>query len=112
LAVTHWDDEPDMAAMEEKVRSVQCDGLQWGVCMLPNYFYNFAFSNFIILTAKVVTYPLGDRELQIGCVVEDEKVSTTWLTEKMKEFKFRSLYTNNFKREWVPSSSSGVCTSF
>jgi hypothetical protein len=51
---------------------------------------------------------LGDRELQIVCVVEDEKVSVHWVTEKIKEFKFRSLYMLDFKREWVPQLNLGA----
>ena len=32
LDVKPWDDETDMKALEEKVRTVACDGLVWGVC--------------------------------------------------------------------------------
>lgn len=32
LDVKPWDDETDMKAMEEQVRSIQMDGLVWGAC--------------------------------------------------------------------------------
>ena len=32
LDVKPWDDETDMAEMEKLVRSLECDGLLWGVC--------------------------------------------------------------------------------
>ncbi|GJN11042.1 hypothetical protein PR202_ga29201 [Eleusine coracana subsp. coracana] len=35
LDVKPWDDETDMAKLEEAVRSVKMDGLLWGACMLP-----------------------------------------------------------------------------
>lgn len=32
LDVKPWDDETDMKEMEGKVRSIEADGLVWGVC--------------------------------------------------------------------------------
>lgn len=32
LDVKPWDDETDMEAMEKSVRTIQCEGLLWGVC--------------------------------------------------------------------------------
>ena len=32
LDVKPWDDETDMKAMEEKVRTIVADGLVWGAC--------------------------------------------------------------------------------
>ena len=32
LDVKPWDDETDMAQIEECVRSIQADGLLWGAC--------------------------------------------------------------------------------
>jgi translation elongation factor EF-1beta len=32
LDVKPWDDETDMKLMEEKVRSISCDGMIWGIC--------------------------------------------------------------------------------
>jgi elongation factor 1-beta len=34
LDVKPWDDETDMAKLEEAVRSVKMEGLLWGACML------------------------------------------------------------------------------
>lgn len=38
LDVKPWDDETDMAKLEECVRSIQADGLVWGSCE-----FNFCF---------------------------------------------------------------------
>ena len=32
LDVKPWDDETDMAALEQSVRSIETDGLLWGSC--------------------------------------------------------------------------------
>ncbi|XP_076546261.1 uncharacterized protein LOC117607032 isoform X3 [Osmia lignaria lignaria] len=66
LDVKPWDDETDMKAMETKVRKIECDGLLWGA-------------------AKLVPLAFGIHKLQISCVVEDDKVSVDWLTEKIQE---------------------------
>ncbi|XP_054713812.1 elongation factor 1-beta-like [Uloborus diversus] len=55
LDVKPWDDETDMAEMEKKVRTVECDGLKWGA-------------------SKLIPLAYGIKKLQIMCVVEDEKV--------------------------------------
>ncbi|NUN21803.1 hypothetical protein, partial [Escherichia coli] len=62
LDVKPWDDETDMAKLEECVRSIQMDGLLWG-------------------QSKLVPVGYGIRKLQIGCVVEDDKVGTDILEE-------------------------------
>nr|XP_034186131.1 probable elongation factor 1-delta isoform X4 [Osmia lignaria] len=66
LDVKPWDDETDMKAMETEVRKIECDGLLWGA-------------------AKLVPLAFGIHKLQISCVVEDDKVSVDWLTEKIQE---------------------------
>uniref|UniRef100_A0A6B2EGG0 Putative elongation factor 1-beta n=1 Tax=Phlebotomus kandelakii TaxID=1109342 RepID=A0A6B2EGG0_9DIPT len=67
LDVKPWDDETDMAKMEENVRTVQMDGLVWGA-------------------SKLVPLAYGIRKLQIMCVIEDEKISVDLLQEKIQEF--------------------------
>merc|ERR1712080_649852 len=67
LDVKPWDDETDMAKMEELVRSVQCDGLVWG-------------------QSKLVPLAYGIKKLQIGAVIEDDKVSTDYLDEEITKF--------------------------
>ncbi|XP_018602009.1 eukaryotic translation elongation factor 1 delta b (guanine nucleotide exchange protein) isoform X5 [Scleropages formosus] len=67
LEVKPWDDETDMAKLEECVRSVQVDGLVWG-------------------TSKLVPVGYGIRKLQIQCVVEDDKVGTDMLEEEITKF--------------------------
>jgi len=64
LDVKPWDDETDMAKLEECVRSVQCDGLLWGA-------------------SKLVPVGYGIKKLQITCVVEDDKVGTDYLEEEI-----------------------------
>ncbi|XP_028156104.1 elongation factor 1-delta isoform X2 [Ostrinia furnacalis] len=66
LDVKPWDDETDMAAMEQAVRAISTDGLLWGA-------------------AKLVPLAYGIHKLQISCVVEDEKVSVDWLTEEIEK---------------------------
>merc|ERR1719234_203020 len=67
LDVKPWDDETDMAAIEEHVRSIECDGLVWG-------------------QSKLVPLAYGIKKLSICAVIEDDKVSTDWLEEKITEF--------------------------
>uniref|UniRef100_A0A1A7WUG7 Elongation factor 1-beta n=2 Tax=Iconisemion striatum TaxID=60296 RepID=A0A1A7WUG7_9TELE len=67
LDVKPWDDETDMAKLEECVRSVSMDGLLWG-------------------QSKLVPVGYGIKKLQIGCVVEDDKVGTDLLEEAITGF--------------------------
>lgn len=67
LDVKPWDDETDMAKLEECVRSVQADGLLWG-------------------QSKLVPVGYGIKKLQIACVVEDDKVGTDMLEEEITKF--------------------------
>jgi len=65
--VKPWDDETDMKALEAAVRSVEWDGLVWGL-------------------SKLVAIGYGIKKLQITLVIEDEKVSLDDLQEKVQEF--------------------------
>ncbi|KAA0200333.1 Integrin linked protein kinase [Fasciolopsis buskii] len=67
LDVKPWDDETDMAEVERLVRSIQADGLLWG-------------------SSRLVPLAYGIRKLQIGCVVEDDKVGTDFLEEEITKF--------------------------
>lgn len=67
LDVKPWDDETDMKLMEQKVRSIEMDGLLWGA-------------------AKLVPVGYGIHKLQIMCVIEDDKVSTDLLSENIEAF--------------------------
>ena len=62
-----WDDETDMAKLEESVRSIEQEGLVWGA-------------------SKLVPIGYGIRKLQITLVVEDELVSLDELQERVAEF--------------------------
>jgi len=67
LDVKPWDDETDMAALEQSVRSIETDGLLWG-------------------SSKLVPLAYGIKKLQITCVVEDDKVGTDFLEEQITAF--------------------------
>lgn len=62
-----WDDETDMKLLETSVRSIVMEGLVWG-------------------QSKLIPVAYGVKKLQIGCVIEDDKVSTEILEEKICEF--------------------------
>jgi translation elongation factor EF-1beta len=67
LDVKPWDDETDMAELEKAVRSVQMEGLLWGV-------------------SKLVPVGYGIKKLQINTVIVDDLVSVDELTEKLEAF--------------------------
>lgn len=67
LDIKPWDDETDMKALEDSVRSVTMDGLLWG-------------------TGKLVAVGYGIKKLQITCVVEDDKVGTDDLEDQITAF--------------------------
>merc|ERR1712113_661481 len=67
LDIKPWDDETDMKALEDSVRSVSMDGLLWG-------------------TDKLVAVGYGIKKLQITCVVEDDKVGTDDLEDQIVAF--------------------------
>jgi len=67
LDIKPWDDETDMKALEDSVRSVAMDGLLWG-------------------TGKLVAVGYGIKKLQITCVVEDDKVGTDDLEDQITAF--------------------------
>jgi len=67
LDVKPWDDETDMAELEKCVRSIEMDGLLWG-------------------SSKLVPLAYTIKKLQISCVVEDDKVSTEDLEERILAF--------------------------
>jgi translation elongation factor EF-1beta len=67
LDVKPWDDETDMKALEAAVRGITIDGLIWG-------------------QSKLIPVAYGVKKLQIGCVIEDDKVSTEALDEQICAF--------------------------
>merc|ERR1711945_5223 len=67
LDIKPWDDETDMKALEDSVRSIAMDGLLWG-------------------TGKLVAVGYGIKKLQITCVVEDDKVGTDDLEDQITAF--------------------------
>jgi elongation factor 1-beta len=67
LDVKPWDDETNMEELERNVRSIELDGLLWGASRLVPLAYTI-------------------KKLQITCVVEDDKVGTDILEERIMEF--------------------------
>jgi len=67
LDIKPWADDTDMVEMEKLVRGIKTDGLVWGA-------------------SKLVPVAFGIKKLQIACVVEDDKVGTDYLEEKIQEF--------------------------
>lgn len=67
LDIKPWDDETDLKKMEASVRSIETEGLLWGA-------------------SKLVPIGYGIKKLQITCVIEDDKVGTDLLEEKITEF--------------------------
>jgi len=67
MQVKPWDDETDMKALEESVRSIEKPGLLWGASTL-------------------VAIGYGIKMLQITLVVEDDLVSLEELQEQIAEF--------------------------
>merc|ERR1719320_2166267 len=67
LDVKPWDDETDMKALEDAVRTIEMDGLVWGA-------------------SKLNPVGFGINKLCILCTVVDDKVSVDDLSEKIEEF--------------------------
>uniref|UniRef100_A0A915E600 Translation elongation factor EF1B beta/delta subunit guanine nucleotide exchange domain-containing protein n=1 Tax=Ditylenchus dipsaci TaxID=166011 RepID=A0A915E600_9BILA len=67
LDIKPWEDTTNMVEMEEKVRTIELDGLLWGA-------------------AKLVPIGYGIKKLQIVCTVEDLKVSVDDLIERIEGF--------------------------
>ncbi|KAJ1982619.1 Translation elongation factor 1 beta [Dimargaris cristalligena] len=65
--VKPWDDETNMAELEAHVRSIEMPGLTWG-------------------KSQLLPVGFGIKKLQIGAVIEDDKVSTADLEDKIVEF--------------------------
>ena len=76
LDVKPWDDETDMAELEQQVRAIEADGLLWGA-------------------GKLVAVGYGIKKLQICCVVEDDKVGTDFLEESITTIEDLVSLTNS-----------------
>ncbi|KFD47644.1 hypothetical protein M513_11507 [Trichuris suis] len=64
LDIKPWDDETDLAEMERQIRAISTDGLLWGA-------------------SKVIPVAYGIKKVQISCVVEDDKVGTDFLEDRI-----------------------------
>lgn len=67
LDIKPWDDETNMEELESNVRSIEIDGLLWG-------------------SSRLVPLAYTIKKLQITCVVEDDKVGTDLLEERITAF--------------------------
>lgn len=67
IDVKPWDDETDLVEMERLVRTIEMDGLLWGA-------------------SKLIPLAYGIKKLNIMCVIEDDKVSTEELQDKIANF--------------------------
>jgi len=65
--VKPWDDETDLDVLCKKIKEIQMDGLLWG-------------------TSQKKPLAYGIFKLSITCVVEDDKVGSDDLTEKIEAF--------------------------
>ena len=81
IDVKPWDDETDMKVMEEKVRSIQMEGLEWKASKLQPIGY-------------------GIKKLQISCHIVDDLVSVDDIQEKIQEFEdlVQSTDINSFAK--------------
>ena len=60
-----WDDETDMAKLEESVRSIQADGLFWGA-------------------SKLVANGYGIKKLQISCEIDRSAITVDDIIQKIE----------------------------
>jgi len=67
LDVKPWEDTTDLVKMEELVRQISIEGLEWKA-------------------SKLVPIGYGIKKLQISCHIEDEKVSVDDIQEKIEAF--------------------------
>jgi translation elongation factor EF-1beta len=81
IDVKPWDDETDMKLMEEKVRAIQMEGLEWKASKLQPIGY-------------------GIKKLQISCHIVDDLVSVDDIQEKIQEFEdlVQSTDINSFEK--------------
>lgn len=82
MDVKPWDDETDMVALEKAVRSVEQDGLVWGASKLVAIGYGIKK---LQITLVVGAWILPEKN-SANETIEDEKVSTDELQEKIAEF--------------------------
>jgi len=67
IDVKPWDDTTDLKSMEEKVRSIQMEGLEWKA-------------------SKLVPVAFNIKKLVISCHVVDDLVSVDDIQEQIQEF--------------------------
>jgi elongation factor 1-beta len=85
LDVKPWDDKTDMVLLEKQVRTVEWDGLVWGLAKLVpvGYGINKLQIN-LVIGASASRIPAVQQLM--GLNAEDDKVSLDELQEKLEEF--------------------------
>ena len=83
MDVKPWDDETDMVALEKAVRSVEQDGLVWGASKLVAIGYGIKKLQITLVVGALI---LSEKPNSADETIEDEKVSTDELQEKIAEF--------------------------
>lgn len=84
LDVKPWDDETNMAELEKAVRTIEMDGLVWGVSKLVPLAYGIKKLQIVcVVEGNLFSFILL---LQITFIVLDEKVSIEELSEKIEAF--------------------------
>ena len=79
--VKPWEDTTDLVELEKLVRGIAMDGLVWGSSELK-----IPFRSMINFAGKLMPVAFGIKKLQIGCAIEDDKVSTDLLEEQITAF--------------------------
>jgi elongation factor 1-beta len=85
LDVKPWDDKTDMAGLEKTVRSVEWDGLVWGLAKLVPVGYGINKLQITLVIGAFASMMPAVRYLMV-LHSEDEKVSLDELQEKLEEF--------------------------
>ncbi|KAF7369817.1 hypothetical protein MVEN_00314400 [Mycena venus] len=88
LDVKPWDDETDMEALEKSVRSIEQDGLLWGLSKLVAIGYGTMILLLCFIWADDILTPRHQETpgKSTSSLVQDEKVSLDELQEKIAEF--------------------------
>ena len=79
--------------------------------MLDFGYLAFGFTDFFLISAKLVPVGYGIKKLQIGAVIEDDKVSTDDLEDEICKFEdYVSLFSRTLFSSflYLPHDSGGV----
>jgi elongation factor 1-beta len=86
LEVKPWDDETDMKALEDSVRSIEKDGLVWGSSKLVAVGYGIKKLQITLVVGALLWFRCIEALSLISTFPEDDKVSLDDLQEQIAEF--------------------------